>query len=373
MKFLEMFNPVEKGNFALTDEVIYNSIQNKDELIPLYGGNKSHEKASRYVSVSAVTKEGKAITIFNGEGIIISLDGSSGSMTYKNGERFALNHHAGFITVKGEGIVRLEFFALFFQNFLRNLSVSDGSKTLSLAQLYSAEFEIPDYDLQCRVLDKILPMKKNIDKLELLQNKYMDLLNRQIGVSYSNYLATDVPISQAIECMSGNSGLTEEFIYSTTQIQGERYKVLSSATDENTMMGEVPKCIVKNKPLKVFENKEGLLVTRNGKAGETVFLKEGRYTINDHAYILYNKSSYPHYINLKWLAIQYKSEFLSYSSASDNGTWNKTGFFSNTLIDIPEKDEQLRIVALYDELQHRAEKIALIKKEYEKIFSKEVV
>lgn len=373
MKFLEMFNPVEKGNFALTDEVIYNSIQNKDELVPLYGGNKSHEKASRYVSVSAVTKEGKAITIFNGEGIIISLDGSSGSMTYKNGERFALNHHAGFITVKGEGIVRLEFFALFFQNFLRNLSVSDGSKTLSLAQLYSAEFEIPDYDLQCRVLDKILPMKKNIDKLEILQNKYMDLLNRQIGVSYNNYIATNVPISQAIECMSGNSGLTEEFIYSTTQIQGERYKVLSSATDENTMMGEVPKCILKGKPLKVFENKEGLLVTRNGKAGETVFLKAGRYTINDHAYILYNKSSYPNYINLKWLAIQYKSEFLSYSSASDNGTWNKTGFFSNTLIDIPEKDEQLRIVALYDELQHRAEKIALIKKEYEKIFSKEVV
>ena len=30
MKFLEMFNPEEKGNFALTDEVIYNSIQNND-------------------------------------------------------------------------------------------------------------------------------------------------------------------------------------------------------------------------------------------------------------------------------------------------------------------------------------------------------
>lgn len=147
MKFLEMFNPVQKGNFALTDEVVYNSIQNNDELIPLYGGNKSHKQATRYVSKTAITKEGKPITIFDGEGIIISLDGSSGSMTYKDGERFALNHHAGFITLKDKGIVRLEFFALFFQNFLRNLSVSDGSKTLSLAQLYSAEFEMPDYDL----------------------------------------------------------------------------------------------------------------------------------------------------------------------------------------------------------------------------------
>lgn len=373
MKFLEMFNPVQKGNFALTDEVVYNSIQNNDELIPLYGGNKSHKQAARYVSKTAITKEGKPITIFDGEGIIISLDGSSGSMTYKNGERFALNHHAGFITLKDEGIVRLEFFALFFQNFLRNLSVSDGSKTLSLAQLYSAEFEMPDYDLQCRVLEKILPMQNKIEKLTLIQEQYTELLNRQIGVLYSGYQATNVPISEAIECMSGNSGLTEEFIYSTTQISGDRYKVLSSATDENTMMGEVPKCILKNKQLKVFENKEGLLVTRNGKAGETVYLAPGRYTINDHAYILYNKKSYPHYVNLKWLAIQYKAEFLSYSSASDNGTWNKTGFFNNTLLDIPLKEEQLRIVALYDELRGVIDKIEAIKREYEKVLSKEVV
>lgn len=368
-----MFNPVEKGNFALTDEVIYNSIQNKDELIPLYGGNKSHEKATRYVSVSTVTKKGKNITIFDDEGIIISLDGSSGSMTYKKGEQFALNHHAGFITLKKAGVIRLEFFALFFQNYLRNLSVSDGSKTLSLAQLYSTDFEIPDYGLQCRILDKILPIKENIDKLEVLQNKYIDLFNRQIGVCYSNYLAMNVPISQAIECMSGNLGLTEEFIYSTTQIQGERYKVLSSATGENTMMGKVPKCIIKNRPLKVFENKEGLLVTRNGKAGETVFLPKGKYTINDHAYILYNKTSYPYYINLKWLSIQYKTEFLSYSSASDNGTWNKTGFFKNTLIDIPEKEDQLRIVAIFDRLETVISQIENIKNRFEKVLSREVV
>lgn len=373
MKFLEMFNPVEKGNFALTDEVIYNSIQNNDTLIPLYGGNKSHRKANRYVSSSAITKEGKAITIFEGEGIIISLDGSSGSMTYKNGERFALNHHAGFITLKKPNVVRLEFFALFFQNYLRNLSVSDGSKTLSLAQLYSAEFEIPDYSLQCRVIDKVLSVKNKIDKLEIIQDKYKDLLSRQIGVSYKKYQATDVPISTAIDCMSGNSGLTEEFIYSTTQIEGQRYKVLSSATDENTMMGEVPLCILKGKSLKIFEGKDGLLVTRNGKAGETVFLPAGRYTINDHAYILYNKQDCPYYINLKWLAIQYKSEFLSYSSSSDNGTWNKTGFFNNTRIDIPDKDEQLRIVKTYDTLLSRIHEIERLKKEYERLLSKEVV
>jgi restriction endonuclease S subunit len=294
-------------------------------------------------------------------------------MTYKNGERFALNHHAGFITLKETGVVRLEFFALFFQNLLRNLSVSDGSKTLSLAQLYSVDFEIPDYDLQCRILEKILPLKHQIDSLSTLQQKYTNLLNRQIGATYKEYQATEVPISKAIECMSGNSGLTEEFIYSTTQIQGQRYKVLSSATDENTMMGEVPKCMLKGKTLKVFEDKEGLLVTRNGKAGETVFLEAGKYTINDHAYILYKKRNYPYNINLKWLAIQYKSDILSYSSASDNGTWNKTGFFNNTIIDIPELSEQLKIVQLYDKVQAYVNRIEFSKMEYEKVLSKEVV
>lgn len=53
------------------------------------------------------------------------------------------------------------------------------------------------------------------------------------------YQIKDCPIGDVISCMSGNSGLTEEFIYSTTQTKGKRYKVLSSAIEEETMMGEV--------------------------------------------------------------------------------------------------------------------------------------
>lgn len=368
-----MFSPVEKGNFALTNEVIYNSIQNKDELIPLYGGNKSHEKASRYVSSSAITKEGKQITIFSGEGIVISLDGSSGSMAYKNGEKFALNHHAGFITLKEKGVVRLEFFALFYQNFLRNLSVSDGSKTLSLAQLYSADFEMPDYELQCRVLDKVLPLKHQIDSLSVLQQKYSDLLNRQICVSYKEYQATDISVSKVISCMSGNSGLTGEFIYNNIRQGKPKYKVLSGATQESNYLGIVPDCKIDNKKLNVFENKSGLLIIRKGKAGCSKYLPEDSYTINDDAYILYVKDNSKYEINLRWFEVQYKTEIMAYSSSSDNGTWNKTGFFKNTLIDIPELGEQTKIVELYDKLQRYITKIESIKKEYKKILCKEVV
>lgn len=47
MKFLDVFNEIDKGNYALTDEAIYASLQNGDELIPLYGGNKEHKMTDR--------------------------------------------------------------------------------------------------------------------------------------------------------------------------------------------------------------------------------------------------------------------------------------------------------------------------------------
>lgn len=182
MKFLDIFNPIEKGNYALTDEAVYASLQNKDKLVPLYGGNKDHTRTERRISVSAKTKKGVPITIFFGEGIIISLDGSAGSMTYKNNERFALNHHAGFITVreKAQEKVKLEFFSIYLQNFYKNLSVSDGSKTLSLEQIYSEEFNLPTYEMQCRVLDRLKPIREKLDTLTQIKERYLALFEKEL-------------------------------------------------------------------------------------------------------------------------------------------------------------------------------------------------
>lgn len=57
MKFLDVFNEIEKGNYSLTDEAIYASLQNNDELVPLYGGNKEHRTTERQISISAKTKK----------------------------------------------------------------------------------------------------------------------------------------------------------------------------------------------------------------------------------------------------------------------------------------------------------------------------
>lgn len=189
---------------------------------------------------------------------------------------------------------------------------------------------------------------------------------------YKKYQVKNIPLNQVITYMSGNSGLTEEFIYHSLQREGKKYQILSSATETRTMMGEIPMCMINNKQLKVFEGKEGLLVTRNGKAGNTRFLEKGNYTINDHAYILYVKEKCPYKINLKWLSIQYKSEFLAYTSSSDNGTWNMTGFFELTKIDIPDIVEQKQFVNLYSSMEKIKQSAGKVDSLLSNIFTKQL-
>lgn len=374
MKFLEIFNEIKKGNYALTDESVYASIQNGDEFIPLYGGNKEHRYTDRRISISAKTQKGIPITVFDGEGIIISLDGSAGSMTYKKNERFALNHHAGFITVRKDATqrVNLEFFSIYLQNFYRNLSVSDGSKTLSLTQIYNEEFNLPSYDVQCQILIELRKAASKVKQLLQIKTKLESLLKKEVSMDYSSFQAKNVPISRCIDYLSGNVGLTEELAYKTLQIGGDRYKVLSSAAEGNGTLGWIPLCRINGRQIKVFEKRKGLLVSRKGKAGITRYLPPGMYTLNDDAYVLFQKDSSPYQIDLRWLGIQYRKEFLAYSSSADNGTWNMTGFFRYTTLDIPVLDEQIALVSAVEKIQQQINRIDKIIGRFDNLLCKEI-
>jgi hypothetical protein len=216
---------------------------------------------------------------------------------------------------------------------------------------------------------------KNIEhtmKTTLKISAETELIKKDISLKNQCFQATNIPISQIIGYVSGNSGLTEEKIYTSLQRQGVRYEVLSSATEDRTKMGKVPVFEINNKKIKVFEGREGLLVTRNGKAGTTKYLEPGRYTINDHAYILYVKDNCPYQINLKWLAIQYRPQFLEYVSSSDNGTWNMTGFFKAVKIDIPSIKEQEMLVNLWSIAEKHMERINNIQLSFDTLMSKEI-
>ena len=378
MKISNLFK-LMKGDTGLTDEYVYQSLSSDKPLIPLYGGNATHVSAGRWVRSDCTTKSGIPIHLFSGKGIILSLDGSAGSMTYKDGETFALNHHAGFLTpLKGsEQLCDLRFFAIFFQNRLKALSVSGGSKTLSKAQLNEFEFSLPDIVEQRRLVDLY---QEVTDRLSTALKKYdaiLGLLNKQVSMDYEDYQARDIPINRCIACTSGNSGLTEELIYLHSWEAGERYEVLSASTSTNTAMGSIPMCKIpspsgRQNLLKTFCNTEGLLVVRKGKAGGTRYLPKGHYAINDDAYILSVKEDCPYMLDLRWLAIAYKSEFLSYSSSADNGTWNKTGFFSEVSIDIPSIEEQRKIVAVVKIAEKYSYKLRYVQRRLNDLLCKEI-
>lgn len=129
-KFFEMFDPVKKGNFGLTEEAIYKSIQRGGTFVPVWGGSQEHKGEEHLVSENGKTKYNDPVTVFEGTGIAISLDGSAGSITFIENKRFALNHHAGFFEVKegAESFIDPQFFPLFHEAQLREAGVSEAQK-----------------------------------------------------------------------------------------------------------------------------------------------------------------------------------------------------------------------------------------------------
>lgn len=112
------------------------------------------------------------------------MDGSAGYMTYKSGgQRFTLNHHAGFFrsNIVYEPQINLQFFSIFYQKQLQELSVSEGSKTLTQDQLYQEDFEIQTYEDQIKIMDKITSLLTLKNKLNsLITTKIDELFQKQI-------------------------------------------------------------------------------------------------------------------------------------------------------------------------------------------------
>lgn len=147
-----------------------------------------------------------------------------------------------------------------------------------------------------------------------------------------------VKAKDMFDCCNGNSDLTEEFIYRHVHLQSDvSYEVLSGMTEEGECIGYLPFCKdSKSRDIKVFQGRKGILVARNGKAGTMRYLPEGKYMINDHAYILSLKDSIKHMYPilereeeafLKYFIYAYSAQMKRFATKNDNATWNKTAFF----------------------------------------------
>ncbi len=173
---------------------------------------------------------------------------------------------------------------------------------------------------------------------------------------------------------SGNSGLTEAFIYQNQPSSPENsVKVFSSSTQEKTSFRNVDKNAIfpDGKGLKVYFT-EGIIIARNGKAGKMTFVDNtNMYCMNDHAYILYVKKMYKKKINIKYIMYCCK-EVLEKCVTSDkkgNQTFNKT-LFMESIIELPDIKTQERYVSEFEKMEKLLERLTLCIDKIDTVLSK---
>lgn len=165
---------------------------------------------------------------------------------------------------------------------------------------------------------------------------------------YGEFQARDVAASALFEVMGGNSGLTEEYLYSLLLYEGERkFRLLTGSVDiaNSTYIYECPDPKNSDRLIRTYSG-EALHVVRKGKAGHVTWLEPGNYTINDDAYLVIEKSDHGYELSLEWVALTQQALFEEHASNSDNGTWNKTGFLEHAVFDLPTLSEQRQAGAL---------------------------
>jgi len=137
-------------------------------------------------------------------------------------------------------------------------------------------------------------------------------------------------IKEIFECVSGNQGIYEEFIYQHLQTEGNEYKALSSALSETTEMGFVKLTKEEENEYNLFCNKYGIHFARLGKGGSMQFLKKRNYIKTDKAYILHLKDDFKLQYRidtdkkerefLEWFIYKYQNYIFSFASNTDNST-----------------------------------------------------
>lgn len=384
----------------LTEERIYSLCQDINrgmEKVPVFSGSTLNEGIVGYVpnyikeKNSKIKQTAKSINYYSNKKdcITIVADGKVGFMFYREAKRFPLFcmniHCLAIFNKKIEEIkkikeeyskfdgLNLKWFYFKFSNMFKNLIRWEGVPSFSKTIYSQIELEIPNLKEQEQELSNYeemynlsVKLEKVIDKIDKIKEKHIE----------GELIGDEIPAKDIFESVSGNSGLTEEYIYSNIDIKdnSKRYKVLSSSTIDRTSLGEVKKGVMFNgKEMKTFEGEEGLLVIRNGDAGRIIFLEKGFYTLNDHAYILYLNEDYKSKVNLKWVMYQYQKLFLEFSSNSDNGTWNKTNFMKQAKITLISPEKQEEIIKSYEDLENLEKGVLLIKNKITKLFGKELV
>lgn len=351
------------GNHGLTEEIIYNyqPISYVDS-IPIFSGSQDNIVPIGYVRKKAKNKKGGDIQFFENSCLILTKDGSAGMMTYRDHGIFTINHHACVLKVRKEWEEKIDprWFAQQFQQHLFQVVTSKSDNRILTTEWFERlVFQIIPYPIQLRQKNK----KNNLIEMK----KMLNIIREEITCLYKQHCKTkslniaSYPISEVLNIKGGNSGLIEEFIYhNLPKTEEDKIEILTSATLERTAMGFISKnAKPNNKKLKIFEG-PAMLVARNGYAGTMRYISRGRFTTNDHAYVLAPKKAWIDKINLEWFINEYQKLFWKIvTSKSDNATFSKE-YAERQIIQIPHINDQNKIMQKMTPLRVLIQKLNVI-------------
>ena len=377
--FDELFYPLEKGTQKLTEFAIYRSLDYPGDLIPLWGGNQEHKIANQYISTNTKNKVNASIKVFDGDCLIVSLDGSAGSLTYKEeGVKFALNHHAGVLRCRDKNKIDLEYFKFKYENFLRDISVSDGSKTLSKKILEKQIFEIPDIAKQIKDKKCYLKLNKIKDKINQVLEKCNKLLEKDIILK--ELPQEFIPLRDVFSYISRNDFLSEEGIYKSSSFDDiDKIKVLSGGS-ENIEYGEIP---INTPNIHFLKDRQGLHLVTRGSAGRLTYIPVGRYATNTNAFILYLKKNQFKIVGinnlsdercyLKFLKLYLEPKFFQSASFADVSIFPLTELMKTMSVPYFKLTDDMRIIVeKYDKVLNMQSYCKNILFKIDKLISKDL-
>jgi type I restriction enzyme M protein len=150
---------IKKGDHGLTEEVIYHYFDLQG--MPVYGGGASGIRFK--ITRDAKTIHNKQVTIFGGPAIIISMDGTSGSMRVIDSGEFCLNHH-GCVLTPFDISINLHWFVQQNEAFLKSLASNrEGSATLTMEKLKEFVVGVP---IPREIREKVGSLRKELVELQ---------------------------------------------------------------------------------------------------------------------------------------------------------------------------------------------------------------
>jgi hypothetical protein len=150
-KTIKQLFSIEKGDTELTEATIYKHIDAKNGL-PVYGGGSG---APRFKAGKGLKRlNGEAATLFDGPALVVSMDGSSGTIQVIEQGSFFCNHHGAVLKPK-DASMSLWCFAQLAESTLKRLaSNKEGSATLTKPSLESVSVRLPKEVLISNAIEK---------------------------------------------------------------------------------------------------------------------------------------------------------------------------------------------------------------------------